>query len=201
MFTIVLFARVINREATLLNSLGAGALLLLVWRPSDVMDPSFQLTFGSMAAIVGLAFPIISKCRAVGEWTPRPGQPFPPNLGRRMRRVCEWLYWNPRRWEIEQGRQVWSAGLFKAADEGAWRAPARRAITRVTASPTQLRVRTYGLDGLGSAASVIDDFVAEHPGGWNLDQWLGLLGTLRERGFETSDQDAIGLALEGRRRT
>src|SRR5690606_29946163 len=127
MFTIVLFARVINREATLLNSLGAGALILLVWRPSDLLDPSFQLTFASMAGIVGLAFPIISKCRAVGEWTPTPEQPFPPNVGPWLRGICEWLYWNPRRWEIEQGRQVWNAALFKSADEGAWRPTIRRA--------------------------------------------------------------------------
>lgn len=46
----------------------------------------------------------------------------------------------------------------------------------------------------------LDRFVAEHPGGWNHDEWLGLLGTLRDRGYETSDQDAIGLALEDRRR-
>jgi hypothetical protein len=32
-------------------------------------------------------------------------------------------------------------------------------FTRVTVSPAELRVRTYGLDGLGSAAVVIDDFV------------------------------------------
>jgi hypothetical protein len=52
-------------------------------------------------------------------------------------------------------------------------------------------------NGLGSE---LDRFVSEHPDGWNHDDWLGLLGNLRDRGFETSDPDAIGLALEGRRR-
>ncbi|HSI88499.1 MAG TPA: ComEC/Rec2 family competence protein, partial [Pyrinomonadaceae bacterium] len=126
MFSIVLFASVINRDASLLNSLGAGALLLLVWQPSALFDPSFQLTFASMAGIVGLAFPIVSKCREIGAWSPTPERPFPPNVHGGLRRLCEWLYWNPKRWEIEESRQVWSAKLFKPIKDRAWQPSVRR---------------------------------------------------------------------------
>ena len=127
MFSIVLFARVIHRDASLLNSLGAGALILLVWQPEVLFDPSFQLTFASMAGIVGLAFPVVSKCRSIGAWMPTPEQPFPPNVNGVLRRGCEWLYWNPRRWEIEESRQVWSAKLFKPINERSWQPSVRRA--------------------------------------------------------------------------
>jgi competence protein ComEC len=127
MFSIVLFARVIHRDASLLNSLGAGALMLLVWEPADLFDPSFQLTFASMSGIVGLAFPIVTKCREIGSWTPTPERPFPAHVSGVIKRACEWLYWNPRRWEIEESRQVWSAKLFKPMKERSWQPSVRRA--------------------------------------------------------------------------
>jgi len=48
-------------------------------------------------------------------------------------------------------------------------------------------------------ATEIQCFVDEHPGGWNHDDWLGFLHTLSEGGHDTSDSDAIGLALERER--
>lgn len=42
-------------------------------------------------------------------------------------------------------------------------------------------------------------FVVEHPAGWSHDEWVGLLGTLAARGHDTTDADAIGLALERER--
>jgi competence protein ComEC len=45
MFTVVLLAPLVSRRASPLNALGGVAIALLVWRPSDLFDPSFQLTF------------------------------------------------------------------------------------------------------------------------------------------------------------
>lgn len=45
MFTILSFSYVVQRQGTLLNALGASALALLIWKPSELFAPSFQLTF------------------------------------------------------------------------------------------------------------------------------------------------------------
>lgn len=42
-------------------------------------------------------------------------------------------------------------------------------------------------------------FASGRPEGWNHHDWLSFLDHLRERGHETSDADAIGLALERER--
>jgi competence protein ComEC len=113
MFTILLFSGVIDRERNLLNSFAACTILLLVWRPSDLFDPSFQLTFASVGAIVVTAFPLIEKLRKIGSWTPDAAQPFPPNVPPRLKRFCETLYWREDVWRIEMSRQVWKARIIK----------------------------------------------------------------------------------------
>ena len=113
MFTIVLFAYAIYRRGTLLNSLGVCSLILLVWRPSDLFNPSFQLTFVSVGAIVACAYPMIEHLRGIGSWTPTAQTPFPPNVPTWLRRFCEMLYWREAAWSIESKRQVWTARLFK----------------------------------------------------------------------------------------
>jgi len=114
MFTILLFANVIFRQATLLNALGLAALILLVWRPSDLFDQSFQLTFACVAAIVTTAFPLLEKMRAVGEWQPTAETPIPPGCSKNLRAFCEALYWSEENWRREQSRSIWSCRLFKA---------------------------------------------------------------------------------------
>ncbi|HEX8636914.1 MAG TPA: ComEC/Rec2 family competence protein, partial [Pyrinomonadaceae bacterium] len=114
MFTILLFSRVIYRSGTLLNSLGAGALILLVWRPGDLFSASFQLTFASVAALVAAGFPLIENLRKIGAWTPSAETPFPPRVPLWLKRFCETVYWREEVWEIEKERQVWSARLFKS---------------------------------------------------------------------------------------
>jgi competence protein ComEC len=114
MFTILLFSRVVYRTGTLLNSLGACALTLLVWRPGDLFGASFQLTFASVAAIVATALPLIENLRRIGAWTPTAETPFPPRVPVWLRRFCETFYWRERAWKFESGRQVWSARLFKS---------------------------------------------------------------------------------------
>ncbi|MEO6655843.1 MAG: ComEC/Rec2 family competence protein [Pyrinomonadaceae bacterium] len=114
MFTVVLYSYVIYRQGSLLNSLGVCGLVLLIWRPSDLLNPSFQLTFVSVAAIVAAAYPLIEAVRNIGSWTPSPKAPFPPNVPDWLRRFCETLYWNAGAWKIESKRQVWTAKLFKS---------------------------------------------------------------------------------------
>lgn len=113
MFTILSFSHLIYRPASMLNGLGASALLLLAVKPSDLFDPSFQLTFVSLSAIVTTAFPLIARLRAIGNWSPTAETPFPPNVPRLLMRLCETLYWRERAWEINVSREVWSARLFK----------------------------------------------------------------------------------------
>jgi len=43
------------------------------------------------------------------------------------------------------------------------------------------------------------DFVITHQHGWNHHEWLGLLAELTDAGFDTSDPDRIGMALERER--
>lgn len=114
MFTILLFSQVIYRKGNLLNSLGACALVLLVWRPEDLFSQSFQLTFVSVTSIVACAFPLIEKLREIGGWSPSSEKPFPPRISKFIKRFCEMLYWRERVWEIETNRQIWSANLFKS---------------------------------------------------------------------------------------
>jgi Predicted hydrolase (metallo-beta-lactamase superfamily) len=113
MITIVLLGQALYRDANLLNSLAATALILLIWKPSDLFNPSFQLTMVSVFAIVGIAVPLIGKLHSIGEWTPSTNQPFPPRGPRWLVRLCETIYWNDKTWEIESARNTWSARLTK----------------------------------------------------------------------------------------
>lgn len=113
MFTVFLLSRVLYRSGSLLNSLAFCCMLLLVWRPSDIFSPSFQLTVVSVFAIVGICLPLIERLRSIGSWMPSTATPFPPNVSNSLRRFCEMLYWNDTTWEIESERQIWSARIFK----------------------------------------------------------------------------------------
>ncbi len=113
MFTVLLFSFVIYRRGTLLNSLGFCALALLVWQPSDLFDPSFQLTFVSVGSIIAIAYPAIEKLREIGSWTPTTVRPFPPRVPQWLSRSCEIIFWNPAVWSIESKQQIWSAALYR----------------------------------------------------------------------------------------
>ena len=114
MFTVFLFGYAIYRRGALLNSLGLCSLVILVWRPSALFDPSFQLTFVSVLAIVACAVPFIEHLRAIGSWTPSADKPFPPDVPLWLKRFCETLYWQAEVWPIEVKRQIWSAKIFKS---------------------------------------------------------------------------------------
>lgn len=114
MFTVLMLGRALYRQGTLLNTLGLCCLILLAWRPTDLFTPSFQLTVVSVAAIVGMAFPLIEKLRSTGAWMPDSSSPFPPNVPKWLQRFCETLYWRPHVWDIEKGRQIWRGRIFKS---------------------------------------------------------------------------------------
>ena len=114
MFTILSFSQVVYRHGTLLNSLGACALILLIRRPDDLFSSSFQLTLASVGAIVAAAFPLVENLRSIGSWSPSPDAPFPPNVSVRLKTFCETLYWREEIGTIEIKRQIWSARLFKS---------------------------------------------------------------------------------------
>ncbi|MFN0278999.1 MAG: ComEC/Rec2 family competence protein [Pyrinomonadaceae bacterium] len=114
MFTVVSFSYVIYRQGSLLNPLGVCAFVLLVWRPSDLFNPSFQLTFISVAAIIGFAYPLLNKLQKIGKWNPSAQTPFPPNVPDWLKRLCETLYWNSDAWKFESKRNIWTANLFKS---------------------------------------------------------------------------------------
>jgi competence protein ComEC len=113
MFSILLFSRIIFRDGNLLNALGASGLLLLIWRPSDLFDQSFQLTFSCLIAIVAMGFPMLEKIKSIGEWHPTSESPFPPNASKRFRSFCEMFYWSEKAWRDELLRSVWTCNLLK----------------------------------------------------------------------------------------
>jgi len=114
MFTIVTFAPIVSRRAASLNALGAAALVLLIRRPSDLFDPSFELTFLSVVAIVVLAWPLLQKMSEIGSWKPTRETPYPPSCAPWLRSFCETLFWSERQWRQELGRTNYSYKLFKA---------------------------------------------------------------------------------------
>src|SRR6266571_1164336 len=84
-FTLGIFAPLVWRRANSLNVIAGAALALLVWRPSDLFDPSFQLTFLSVISIVTIAVPIMMRMQQVGSWRPTHETPYPPTSSRWFR--------------------------------------------------------------------------------------------------------------------
>src|SRR5689334_7881375 len=113
MFTFAGLALVLFRESSALNALGAATLVLLVRTPESIFDPSFQLTFLSVLAIVALAWPLLQRCAAIGAWYPSRETPRPPVCSRGLRWFCEVLFWSKRTWVKEVARSPQRYRLFK----------------------------------------------------------------------------------------
>ena len=113
MFTLIAFAPLIARRAASLNSLGAAALVLLVWCPGDLFDPSFQLTFLSVLAIVVFGWPILQRISEIGSWRPTRATPYPPACSSWLLSFSESLFWSDRNWKREIARLNYSYKLFK----------------------------------------------------------------------------------------
>jgi competence protein ComEC len=113
MFTLAALAPALGRRSNPLNATGGAALALLVRRPGNLLDPSFQLTFISVLAIVAVAVPLLSNLKAIGEWRPTRATPYPPACPRPLQTLAEALYWRERVWRGETARAAYSYELFK----------------------------------------------------------------------------------------
>lgn len=118
MFTIVALGPVLNRQGDSLNALGGAAFALLIWQPGNLLDPSFQLTFLSVLAILVLAWPILRSVAAIGSWHPTRATPYPPACAPWFRTFCECLFWSERSWRGQLARENYSYRLFKAPMAG-----------------------------------------------------------------------------------
>jgi competence protein ComEC len=114
MFTFAGLGAVLFRPSTSLNALGGAALILLVHSPKEMFDPSFQLTFLSVLAIVVIAWPLLRKLSRIGSWYPIGETPYPPNCSRELKAFCEALFWSEKNWKREIGRSTHHYRLFKS---------------------------------------------------------------------------------------
>jgi len=114
MITVILFGKLLFRGTSLLNLLGASTLILLVLKPTDLFDPSFQLTSLCVAAIAATSLPLLEKLKRIGQWKPSEETPAPPICSEFTRLFCESLYWSEEKWKAEQAQNVWSCNLIKA---------------------------------------------------------------------------------------
>ena len=119
MFTFAGVALIVFRQATSLNALGGAAIVILVHSPKELFDPSFQLTFLSVLAIVVIAWPLLLRFSSIGSWHPVRPTPYPPACGRGLKSFCEILFWSEKKWQQELARSSHHCRLFKAK-QAAW---------------------------------------------------------------------------------
>ena len=115
MFTFVAFAKILFRSASSLNALGAAALVTLIRDPQQLFDPSWQLTFLSVLAIVVFAWPLISKLSEIGKWRPTAETPYPPVCTRWVKVLSELLFWSEDSFQKHLATSPQRYRLFKAS--------------------------------------------------------------------------------------
>src|SRR6185369_7324788 len=113
MFTFAGLGTILFRHSNSLNALGAAALVLLIHSPKELFDPSFQLTFLSVLAIVVIAWPLLLKLSAIGSWYPSRSNPYPPACSRVLKTLCEIFFWREQKWAQELERSSHKYHLFK----------------------------------------------------------------------------------------
>jgi competence protein ComEC len=112
-FTLGIFAPLVWRRTHSLNVIAGAAMILLVWRPSDLFDPAFQLTFLSVLSIVMIAVPLMRRMQQVGAWRLTHDTPYPPAAAPWFRSLSELLFWSDRAWQAEMAGSNVSYRLFK----------------------------------------------------------------------------------------
>ncbi len=112
-FSLGIFAPLVWRRANSLNIIAGAGIVLLVWRPGDLFDPSFQLTFLSVIVIVTLAVPVMMRMQRVGAWRPTHETPYPPSCPRWFQSLSEALFWSERAWKAEMAGSNIRYRLFK----------------------------------------------------------------------------------------
>lgn len=115
MFSFAGLATIVFRQSSSLNALGGAALMLLIVSPKELFNPSFQLTFLSVLAIVVIAWPLLSNLSVIGGWHPTRSTPYPPACSRGLRTFCELLFWREQKWAQELARTSHGYRLFKAS--------------------------------------------------------------------------------------
>lgn len=135
MAAMVVLARVIFRRVEVLNSVTLAAVILLLARPSELTDSSFQLSFLSAAIIAAVALPWIARTSSpyrlglehVSDAT-RDGS-FPPRVAQfrlDLRQLAAWLgeLLPPRaarwaggglEWTVRGGLRLWEVVLLSFA--------------------------------------------------------------------------------------
>ncbi|HYE73946.1 MAG TPA: ComEC/Rec2 family competence protein, partial [Blastocatellia bacterium] len=106
MLTIVLFAQLIFRVAPGANTLAASALALLIWNPRDYLNPSFQLSFATVASTILLAAAFVRRLQRVGAWRPSSLTPYPPRVFKWTRWLAEVLFWNEAKFRSDMKRET-----------------------------------------------------------------------------------------------
>jgi competence protein ComEC len=114
MYSAVLLSYTVYRQGSPINSIAGASLVIMLWRPSELLNPSFQLTFLSIISIVAFGFPLIENLRLIGSWTPEEKRPFPPAVFRPIRLFAEALYWNKKLWLIRRRRAGWHCEIEKS---------------------------------------------------------------------------------------
>ncbi len=117
MTAIFLVTRLLARESSVLNALGAAALGVLVWSPAAIGEASFQMTFLAVVAIAGIAMPL-------GERTFLPYAAAARGLDDSWRDAI----FPPRLAQFRVSLRLWSASL--AGLLGSWAAALPAALVR-----------------------------------------------------------------------
>ena len=129
-----LCARPLFRRIDLLNTLSLAALAILLWKPSELQDSSFQLSFANAGVIAGLALPWMDRTSApyrtglahLGDVT-RDGA-HPPKIAQfriEMRAATQWIARRMPRWfasrssvwltvPVRAGLRLWEVVLLSA---------------------------------------------------------------------------------------
>jgi len=98
-----------------------------------------------------------------------------------------------------------SEGGKAAAEKSALRAPAKKAPAKKAPAKKAPAKKSTGGSAGGAAGKAPDlkkdlrDFASGRPQGWSHADWEAFLAHLSSRGHDTSNADAIGLALERER--
>jgi competence protein ComEC len=114
MTIVFLLARLLSRDRSVLNALGAAALGVLVWSPSALFEASFQMTFLAIVAIGGIAVPL-------GEWSFLPYARAAEHLGD----VWEDARMRPRVAQMRVMLRVWGESFAGVFGGWAYGVPAR----------------------------------------------------------------------------
>ncbi|MGH9466722.1 MAG: ComEC/Rec2 family competence protein [Terriglobales bacterium] len=128
MLTLYCGARWWYRERQALNAVGGAALILLLWRPLDLYQAGFQMSFGAALLLAGVALPLLlassHRWRQVAGRLADRGrdEALEPALARwraRVRATAERLarVWHPLGWRVwpgvlQAGAYVWDVVLI-----------------------------------------------------------------------------------------